>query len=126
MMSDEYTTCQWCGEQVLESQIENHWNKKKCTEKGIEEIMISLKQSKEFDMPAKINETSFITGSQPKYNNSFCKFCFRVFKHPAKKVVWVWLSEIALEKEKEMFRTKVKQFEKDGYEIQWANGLSGK
>jgi hypothetical protein len=117
MSMPEVTNCQWCGAEVLESGLEQHWEENQCAERGMQDIMSALKESgKTVKDP---DATVFLTERRAKYNTFWGRLLFKIFRHPHQDIIWTWLKPNATPHEQAIFKNKIEKYQAKGYELRW-------
>lgn len=119
MANLEVVRCPHCGEQVLESALEEHWEKKKCVQKSEKEIFDELK-IEAVRVPKGLEDKFCVTFEPTNLWRIILDF-LKIKKN--EKVAWIWIPEDATPKQHKKYLKKVKKLYDKGFTLKWMEGL---
>ena len=114
----EFAQCPHCGEEVLESAMEAHWDKKRCVQKAEDAIWEELNR-KSVKVP-KSKRGMFYVQLEPTSLWRIILDKLGIKKN--KRVAWVWIPEMATKKQHKKYLKEVKKLSDKGFELLWMEG----
>ena len=114
----EVVKCPHCGEQVLAASLEEHWEKKRCVQKGEEEIWAEL-NTESVRVPKNMKTAFCVKYEEDPWWRLILNF---IKRKASKNVAWVWVPEMATKKQHKRYLAKVRKLSEQGYTLKWMEG----